>query len=258
MVFLRALCISLSIYSKIPVPIFEWKKEEMKYQLIFFPLVGAVIGVLIFAWSRICNIFSIGSIAYVLIGCAIPVLITGGFHLDGFMDTMDARKSYKPKEEKLMILSDPHIGAFSVIMLLCEGLIYAAAFSEISYELIPAFAACFFVSRSLSGIGIITFPKAKKDGMVRTFSDGANGNNKKIVLSVLTVLFAAGAVLMIITAPIPGLIMLIAVLLTFLYYRFMSIKTFGGITGDTAGYFVVISETVMAVAAAVCSHIIGI
>ena len=44
MTALKALCIAFSIYSKIPVPIFDWKEKEMKYQLIFFPWVGAVIG----------------------------------------------------------------------------------------------------------------------------------------------------------------------------------------------------------------------
>ena len=39
------------------------------------------------------------------------------FHIDGFMDTMDAFHSYKPREEKLTILKDSHMGAFAVIML---------------------------------------------------------------------------------------------------------------------------------------------
>ena len=43
--------------------------------------------------------------------------------------------------------------------------------------------------------------------------------------------------------------------LTFVYYRQMSIRQFGGITGDTAGFFVVLSETVIMVIAAVCSVI---
>lgn len=37
--------------------------------------------------------------------------------MDGFMDTMDAFHSYQDKEKKLAILKDPHIGAFSVLML---------------------------------------------------------------------------------------------------------------------------------------------
>ena len=45
-----------------------------------------------------------------------------GFHVDGFMDTMDALHSYQPRERKLEILKDSHIGAFSVIKLAEFGL----------------------------------------------------------------------------------------------------------------------------------------
>ena len=46
---------------------------------------------------------------------AIPLMITGGFHVDGFMDTMDAFHSYQEKEQKLNILKDSHIGAFAAV-----------------------------------------------------------------------------------------------------------------------------------------------
>ena len=52
--------------------------------------------------------------------------------MDGYMDTMDAFHSYQPKERKLEILKDSHIGAFAVIMLAVYGLIYMGAFSEIT------------------------------------------------------------------------------------------------------------------------------
>ena len=43
------------------------------------------------------------------------LLVTGGIHLDGFMDTTDARSSYGDREKKLAILKDSHVGAFAVI-----------------------------------------------------------------------------------------------------------------------------------------------
>ena len=45
-------------------------------------------------------------------------------------------------------------------------------------------------------------------------------------------------------------IMLAAAALSFAWYKYVSYKQFGGITGDTAGYFVVICETAIAAAAA--------
>ena len=46
---------------------------------------------------------------------AVPIFITGGIHMDGFMDTCDARASYGDREKKLAILKDTHTGAFAVI-----------------------------------------------------------------------------------------------------------------------------------------------
>ena len=121
---LKSIVIAFSMYSKIPMPQFEWKEEDMKHVLCFFPWIGIVIGLCLYFWRLLCDRFGIRNLCYVFIGTAIPLLLTGGFHVDGFMDTMDAFHSYQPKERKLEILKDSHIGAFAVIMLAVYGLIY--------------------------------------------------------------------------------------------------------------------------------------
>ena len=42
----KSLAVALSMYSKIPVPAVEWKKENMKYAMCFFPVVGVSVGIL--------------------------------------------------------------------------------------------------------------------------------------------------------------------------------------------------------------------
>lgn len=256
MSYLKALCIAFSIYSKIPVPIFDWKEEDMQYHLIFFPWIGAVIGAVLLGWQYLADYMGVGKLAYILIGVAIPLLITGGFHIDGYMDTMDAFRSYRPKEEKLQILKDPHIGAFSVIMLAVLGLIYTAAFSEIDEEMLWVFVAGFFLTRTLSGIAVISFPPAKKEGMLYTFSSTAQGNAGNIVKILLYVQFILCSVYMVWRNSFTGGVLVGTAALAFLYYWYKTKKELGGITGDTAGFFVTIAETAMAVAAAVCSYVI--
>ena len=166
---LKSCIIAFSIYSKIPVPQFEWKEKDMKYMLCFFPWIGAVIGLCLYLWNYVSVLFEVGAICHTAIGVAIPLIITGGFHVDGFMDTMDAFHSYQPKEKKLEILKDSHIGAFAVIMLGVYGLIYMGAFSEIQdKEILKIVCAGFALARVLSGIGVICFPLAKKDGLLVT------------------------------------------------------------------------------------------
>ena len=164
---IKSFIIAFSMYSQIPMPQFQWKDEDMKYMLCFFPWVGAVIGICIYLWSLLCDRFEIGTLCYTVIGTVIPLLITGGFHADGFMDTMDAFHSYQPKEKKLEILKDSHIGAFAVIMFGAYGLIYLGAFSEIQdNNLLQIVGAGFVLSRCLSGISVVSFPSAKKEGLL--------------------------------------------------------------------------------------------
>ncbi|MGN0158388.1 MAG: adenosylcobinamide-GDP ribazoletransferase [Brotaphodocola sp.] len=248
MKLIRPLMIAISIYSRIPVPQFQWNEEDMRYMMCFFPWIGAIIGILLYGWSRAAAFLGIGIFGYTLIGAAIPLGITGGFHVDGFMDTMDAFHSWQPKEKKLEILKDSHIGAFSVIMLAFYGMIYLAAFSEIKdRNVLKIVCAGFFLARILSGIGVVSFPCAKHDGLLYTFADSAQKRNVRIALyvqGILAVLF------MMMQDLISGICIASAAFGTFGYYYRRCKKELGGITGDTAGYFVLVCEEAMVVMAA--------
>lgn len=240
---LKSVIISFSIYSKIPVPQFEWKEEDMKYMLCFFPWIGAVIGGCVYFWNYLCGIFAIGTMCRILIGAAIPLIITGGFHVDGFLDTMDAFHSYQSKERKLEILKDSHIGAFAVIMLVLYGMIYMGAFSEITDKsLLRIVCAGFFLARCLSGMSVVSFPSAKKEGMLYLFADSSK---KAIVKGALFLQSIACVGFMLGQSLYEGMFVAAAAVLTFGYYYYRTKKELGGITGDTAGYFVVLCETGM-------------
>lgn len=245
---LKSFVIAFSIYSKIPVPQFEWKDEDMKYMLCFFPWIGAVIGGCVYLWSCLCGIFDVGIICHTLIGAAIPLIITGGFHVDGFMDTMDAFHSYRPREKKLEILKDSHIGAFAVIMLAVYGIIYIGAFSEVADpKLLKIVCGGFFLARCLSGISVVTFPSAKKDGMLYLF---ASSSQKVIVKWSLYLQGITCICFMLWQSLYAGILVVVAAFLAFVYYYHRTKKELGGITGDTAGYFVLICEASMMIVAA--------
>lgn len=249
MTVIKSLVIAFSIYSKIPVPQFAWKEEDMKYMMCFFPWIGGVIGLLLYGWCMLCRQFSIGNLCATLMCGAIPLAVSGGFHVDGFLDTMDAFHSYQPRERKLEILKDSHIGAFAVIMFALYGLVYLAAFSEIKdLRLLSIVCAGFFLARGLSGIAVFTFPKAKKEGMVNSFQESGK---KKTVTVILMLQCIACVVFILVRGGALGGWITLAALLSFGYYYWKTKKELGGMTGDTAGYFVVICEGCMAVTAAV-------
>lgn len=240
---IKSLIIAISMYSKIPVPQFEWKERELRYVLCFFSFIGVIIGLVEWGWYVLCNHLQIGEAAYSAVGTAIPILITGGFHIDGYMDTMDAIHSYQPRERKLEILKDSHIGAFAVIMLVCYILLYVAGYSMLVDERCFAlFCSTFVVSRILSGLSLMTFPKAKTEGMLATFADAAH---KKVVVLGLALELLVTMVFMLWCDVDVGIIAIAAAGVAFLYYNVFSRKHFGGITGDVAGYFVTVCELIM-------------
>lgn len=165
-----SLVIAFSMYSKIPMPRVEWTEENRKYAICFFPLVGLVTGGLCYVWFLICGHLQAGTLLFSAGMAAIPLFLTGGIHVDGFMDTMDAMHSYLPREEKLRILKDSHIGAFSVICLLGYYLTYLGWISELRSErAVLCFCLGFLLSRILSGLSIVYLPGAKKEGLFIRF-----------------------------------------------------------------------------------------
>ena len=251
---LKIIAITFAQYSRIPVPRFEWAEADMKYCLSVFPWVGAVTGLLFYGVFAGGVPAALPETAVTLLLTAVPLLVTGGFHVDGFLDVEDALSSWRSREEKLRILKDPHIGAFAVIRLAIFGLIWLAALRTIlalpsARQLVMIVSAGFFLSRAFSAWGVLTLKPAKDTGMLAR--EAAEAKQADRINRVLTALWIVlGIAGMCLVSPLPGLLTAAAALLAVLWYRYKSLKEFGGVTGDTAGYYVVLSETWMLVAAA--------
>ena len=160
--------------------------------------------------------------------------------MDGFMDTADALHSYEKKEKKLEILKDPHVGAFAVISAICYFLLYGAGLTLIwKNKQLLLLGLGFIVSRTLSGMSMVWFPAAKKEGTLYTFSSAAHKRTVRVVLVTLLALCFISAVMI---HPIIGAVVALAAMWVWTYYYYMSKKQFGGITGDLAGYFLCLCE----------------
>ena len=234
--------------------------DDMRYCMVFFPFVGAVIGILEFLWWMFVTKTGIPSVAYALVAVFIPLAVTGGIHLDGFVDSMDALNSFGGTEKRLEILKDPHIGAFGVIKLVQYVILYVAfviLFARFGGGMIPVFCIGFVLSRALSGLGVTYFPGAKKEGMLASLQ---KKNEAKIVGSFLIIEFAVCACFTVILNHIAGPVVVLVSLLCFAWYRRRAVRDFGGVTGDTAGCFLCMTELaqvcVIAVTAVIL-HLVG-
>lgn len=244
--------IALSMYSRIPLPRVEWKRERMEHVLCFFPLVGIVEGLAFGGWFWLGCRLGFSELMTALWGTAIPILITGGIHMDGFLDTMDAIHSYGDKEKRLAIMKDPHTGAFAVIAAAVYFCLYAGAaagYVQLVKQadgkmavLWPVFYLA--MERAFSGLGVLMLPKAKREGLAASFSQAAREQTDKKILVLWILALEAGVVLAeCLEGRISGLGLLAVVqLAVFLWYGRMAEREFGGITGDLAGWFLQVCE----------------
>lgn len=250
-----SLVIACSMYSRIPMPKVQWTKERMKYVMCFFPLIGLGIGICLWAWGQIAGVLGLGLLSYCLGGTLLPLGITGGIHMDGFLDVSDARSSYGEPEKKLEILKDPHVGAFAVIKGSMYLFLYLAVFSELPVSRLPAMGAVFVITRAMSGLSVVLFPKARKEGLAAAFSQGAR---ERIVSGIMAVYFMGCLAFLFMhegweTAAAAGGV---SAVLFWRYYR-IAVKEFGGMTGDLAGWFLQCTELALMAVIAILSRTAG-
>lgn len=236
---ISSLFIAFSTYSRIPAPQVEWTDENRKCSMCFFPLIGAVIGMMLWGWLWLCGRLGIGPVLRGAVGALLPILITGGIHMDGFMDTGDALASWQSKERRLEILKDSHVGAFAVLG--CAGYLlgHAALLSEANAASGAMLACVFMLSRALSAWALAAFKSARPQGMLDAFAQAAH---KRMVTISCAVYAAICALIWAMMGLGLACACLLAAALCVWYYRHMAYKQFGGVTGDLAGWFLQVTE----------------
>ncbi len=241
----QSLIIAFSMYSKLPMPKVEWSEKNRKYCLAFFPFVGAVIGICqLLVWYLMNRLAAEKTMAAVLL-TVLPILISGGIHMDGFLDTIDAKSSWKSQEERLRILKDSRAGAFAVIYGGVYLLITFGLYTELMGKELPLIAIGYVYERVLSGWSLITFKKARADGMA---AEAVKASESKVKW----ILAAEGALcvgILLWLNPVYGGFMALTGMCCLGYYRYVAYRYFGGTTGDLAGYFLQICEVMMLMAA---------
>lgn len=235
---LHSIAAAFGMFSVLPVPRVEWNRNSLRWVLCAFPLVGTAVGLLCWGWTELCACLDFPAILSGAGLTLIPVLSTGGIHLDGYADTWDALASCAPPEKKREILADPHLGAFAVIHL-CGWFVAGLALwsAQLRYEAVPVILA-FTLSRSLSGLAVASFPLAKGTGLAHTFAEASDKKHTRCFLSGLSILLCIGLCFL----GWQGAAITAAALGVFIFYRRMSQKQFNGLSGDLAGWFLQTAE----------------
>lgn len=107
--------VAIQFLTRLPVPHFagfqtSWLSESAR----FFPLVGALMGVMAVGVWWLCSLFLPPLVAVGLMMSA-SLLLTGAFHEDGFADVCDGFGGGRTRDAVLAIMKDSRVGAYGAI-----------------------------------------------------------------------------------------------------------------------------------------------
>lgn len=254
MSLLRSLLMTLSTYTRLPLPKVDFHEEDLRYALCFVPLAGVLVGLFFWAWAMLMQAMGIGGLLKAAGFTLIPLWVTGGFHMDGFLDTSDALSSWQPREKKLEIMKDPHMGAFSVIRYGMYLLAMLALYSEVStVNQAVTVGLGFVLSRCLAILMCIVLPNARGSGMIQRFQQA---QPKQAVLTAAAVFAFISLVAGCVSAGYVMLLGTVAMGMMTLWFYAMARRQFGGITGDLAGYLVQMNELAFAAGVVLLSKLL--
>lgn len=245
----KGLNMTLSMFTKIPLPKYVWDEKSARYIMRLYPLIGLIVGLFWYVSFRILILFNINNILLSALTMLSPLLITGFIHLDGFMDVSDALLSSRDKEEKVRILKDSKVGAFSVIALVILFLVETSSISSLLENgfdpriliLIPITSRCF------GGYTILSRDQISKSYFGDLFKKGTKPYEKYILISIYILVILISLVFL----NIKYFISLVVLGLVGILSIRKCNKEFSGVNGDVAGFTLVLSE-------AICFLVLGV
>ena len=237
---------AFSTYSISPKTQMERSKDNTSFILVFIPLIGAIIGFVISGWAIAYPYLCDYAVLPAVVGAVIPSIISGGAHLDGFFRTVDALCSHQPRERKLQILEDSHGGYFAIIVCVCYFMLAIGIWSEMPVDGWFVLAYGFMISRALYGFSILTMKHAKESKCSVYLPEGIF---RYAQILIMIAYVGISAFFMLRLNKQVAVACLAGALVSYVYYLFVSHKEFGGVTEDSAGFFVQICEVAIPLAA---------
>ncbi|HQP25672.1 MAG TPA: adenosylcobinamide-GDP ribazoletransferase [Smithellaceae bacterium] len=233
---MRNLRTAFGLLTTLPVGLPEdWLPGDSGRAGVWYPLVGMVIGGLVWLAWRVLNLcfppFMAGALTLL-----VWVVITGGLHLDGLADCCDGLLGSAMPERRLEIMKDPHLGVFGGIGLILTFLVKAVALSLLPSSsgwgiiLAAAISRWFILPASL-------LPLANPDGMGADFVSGLRrGTIFVTAILPLGLAFLLG---------LPGLFAVLAALAAAVAVLGLAWNRIKGVTGDVFGMLVEVIEGVV-------------
>lgn len=241
---MRPFLLALQFLTLLPVRLgFVPTDEEVGRSIVYYPLVGVVLGILLVMLDGMLEKVS-PLLAAALVAAAWAVL-TGGLHLDGLADTADAWVGGRGDRERMLaIMKDPYCGPAAAVTLILLLMIKIAALhvlvgagESLALLLAPV------LGRTAILLLFLTTPYVRAQGLGSVLV--AHLPRRQAIWMV-----AVTAVMVIILVGLERPWPFLAALMAFAVMRHMMMTRIQGTTGDTAGALVEIVETSVLVSAA--------
>lgn len=223
------LWIALQFLSSLPIRLPGMPApEQLGRSLLFYPLVGLLFGVILWA----LNIALAGAplLLHAALLLTVWVLLSGALHLDGLADSADAwLGGFGDRERTLTIMKDPRSGPIAVVTLVLVLLLkFAALLALIEQQQSTALIIVPLIGRAaLLGL-FLTTTYVRAGGLGQALADHLPRKTGWQVL-------AGSAVACMVIAGVSAVVALLLSVVVFIWLRHLMMQRLGGTTGDTAG-----------------------
>ena len=237
---LKAFCMSFSMFCAIPTPFAHvWEDSVRSLMLVVFPFVGTVIGAIWAGAGVLMRYFGCPHLFAAAILTLLPYWLSGGIHLDGFMDCCDAVFSRRPLEKKREILKDSHVGSFAVMSLSMLLLIGFAAFASFDgSENLWILVLVATASRACSAIGVSTLRPMGHSEYAGSFQKCISKGNIITLALILAFCFAIGWF----AFGLCGIVTVLATALGYVAFTAYTFRELDGFSGDVTGLGTTMAE----------------
>lgn len=221
-------------------------KQQNGQSLLFYPAVGLLIGGILALLA-----FTLHSLPIILISSILLVVwiwLTGGLHLDGLADTADAWVGgFGDAERTLNIMKDPACGPIGVLSLLVICLL--------------KWSALYVLLQQQMYLALIVFPVLGRLAPLFLFLTTQYVREKGLGSSIAATIPRKSAYLVFILCLSAclyfnwlGVVSILTFICTLLYLRWKFIQRIGGVTGDTIGAAIEITEVTSLLAFVIALH----
>ncbi len=206
---------------------------------VYLPAVGLILGLILAAISWSLSALHVNQLLAGVVVSIAWLVLTGGIHLDGLMDTADGIFSHQSHERMLEIMKDSRVGNFGVMAGFVVLILKCACLAVIPRTMLPIVLLLIPIwSRWCEVLAIGGYPYLRSQGLGKVWHDTTKSSD--VLMALFVPLSVTAAVYM--SGYSESLILAASAVFFGWASAFVLNKKLKGHTGDTYGATVELSE----------------